>query len=81
MALENPIVIEALNAWEQEITESWKTSPLRDVDGREKLRLMLEAASHFRLHLTKVLQTGQMQQIQQRSRMQKLRSIVTGRAA
>ncbi len=59
-ALENPLIAEALSAWETEITETWKTSPLRDVDGREKLRLMLEAAAVFRLHLTRIVETGQL---------------------
>ena len=58
-ALENPLIAEALTAWEQEITEAWKTSPLRDVEGREKMRLMLEAAAVFRRHLTATMETAQ----------------------
>lgn len=63
-ALENPLIAEALAAWELEIVESWKTSPLRDAEGREKLRLMLEAAQSFRLHLTRTVETGQLRRIQ-----------------
>lgn len=59
-ALENPLIAEALTAWELEITEAWKTSPLRDAEGREKLRLLLEAAQAFRLHLTNVMETGKL---------------------
>lgn len=57
-ALENPLIAEALAAWETEITEAWKQSPLRDVEGREKLRLMLEAARSFQTHLLKTVETG-----------------------
>lgn len=63
-ALENPIVVEALNAWEQEITTTWQNSPLRDVDAREKLRLMLEAGRQFRQHLTRTLETGELRKAQ-----------------
>lgn len=57
-ALDNPLVAEALAAWEQEITDAWKRSPLRDAEGREKLRLMLEAAQHFQRHLQATMEQG-----------------------
>ena len=63
-AIDNPLIAEALAAWELEITEAWKQSPLRDVDAREKLRLMLEAAKHFQAHLQRTLETGQLQRLQ-----------------
>ncbi|KPF66113.1 hypothetical protein IP84_17010 [beta proteobacterium AAP99] len=50
-ALENPLIVEALEAFEQEITNQWKNSPLRDVEGREKLRMLLEAQNKFRQYL------------------------------
>lgn len=59
-ALNNPLIGEALDQWEKDITETWKTSPLADVDGREKLRLMLEAAKQFRSHLLRTMETGQL---------------------
>lgn len=59
-ALENPLIAEALTAWETEITEAWKQSPLRDVEGRERLRLMLQAAQEFQKHLNAVMQSGQL---------------------
>ena len=63
-ALDNPIVIEALDAWELEITEAWKSSPLRDAEGRERLRLMLEAARTFRAYMARTLETGKLAEIQ-----------------
>jgi hypothetical protein len=59
-ALANPLIAEALSAWESEITRSWQTSPLRDVEGRERLRLMLEASKSFRAYLLQTMQTGQL---------------------
>lgn len=66
-ALENPLIAEALAAWETEITDAWKQSPLRDAEGRERLRLMLEAAQAFQKHLQAVVETGQMIRAKTRS--------------
>lgn len=66
-ALDNPLIAEALAAWETEITEAWKSSPLRDAEGRERLRLMLEAAQAFQKHLQSVISTGQMIRAKTRS--------------
>lgn len=73
-ALENPIVSEALDTYEQRITELWKTSPLRDVEGREKLRQQMEAAKAFRMFLETTLESGKVaaEQIRQRSKLQQL---------
>lgn len=65
-ALNNPLITEALQAWESEITEAWKTSPLRDTEGRERLRLMLRAAQHFQAHLQTTMETGQLIKAQTR---------------
>ena len=59
-ALDNPLIAEVLSAWETEITEAWKSSPLRDAEGRERLRLMLEAAQAFKAHLSKTISTGKL---------------------
>lgn len=63
-ALENPLIAEALSAWELEITQAWQNSPLRDTAGREHLRLMLEASRHFQAHINRTLETGKLQQVQ-----------------
>ncbi len=73
-ALENPLILEALEAYEKEITEQWKNSPLRDVEGREKLRLMLEAQKKFRQYLQTTMDSGKiaMEVIEQQSRLHRL---------
>lgn len=58
--LDNPLMLEAIQAYEDEITNLWKTSPLRDVEGREKLRLMLEASSKFRAYMVTTVETGKL---------------------
>lgn len=58
--LDNPLLSEALAAFEQEITDQWKKSPLRDVEGREKLRLMLEASAKFSAYLLTTANTGKL---------------------
>lgn len=58
--LENALLIEALDAYETEIVNQWKTSPLRDADGREKLRLMLDASTKFRAYLQTTVNTGKL---------------------
>lgn len=65
-ALANPLITEALQAWESEIVEAWKSSPLRDTQGREHLRLMLRAAQQFQAHLQTTLETGQLIKAQTR---------------
>jgi hypothetical protein len=56
--LDNPLMAEALAAWEQEITLQWQNSPLRDNEGREHLRRLLQASREFKLYLSSVAQTG-----------------------
>lgn len=56
----NPLLQEALDTYESEIVEAWKTSPVRDVEGRERLRLMLDAQKRFRAFLETTAQTGKL---------------------
>ena len=60
----NALLNEAIEAWELEIVRTWKQSPLRDAEGRERLRLMLEAAQVFRSYIKKTAETGKLAQIQ-----------------
>lgn len=77
-ALDNPLIAEALAAWEQEIVDTWKASPLRDAEGREKLRLMLDACQKFKEHMNRTIETGQLQrlQMQQESWLHRARTAV-----
>lgn len=58
--LQDPLLAETLDTIEQEYTEQWKSSPARDVEGREKLWLMIKTAEKFRAELASVLETGQL---------------------
>ena len=73
--LDNPLLTEALEAFEKEITDQWKKSPLRDVEGREKLRLMLEASAKFSAYIKAAADTGKLavEQIRQKSAMDRAR--------
>jgi hypothetical protein len=62
-ALENPLVQEALEHYEQEIVTAWKNSPLRDVEGRERLRVMLETHRAFREFLQNTMESGKLARI------------------
>ena len=76
---DNPLLAEALDAWEMEITEAWKTSPLRDAEGRERLRLMLEASRMFRRFVATTVDTGRLAEIQtqqQRTMMDRVRGLL-----
>lgn len=63
-ALNNPLIQEALSHYESELTEAWKKSPLRDVEGRERLRLMLAAHEAFKNYLNTTLETGKLAKVQ-----------------
>ena len=47
--LDDPLVVAALAAIEQGCVEEWRRTPARDVEGRERLWLMLQLAERFRL--------------------------------
>lgn len=57
--LEHPLLIEAFEVIEKEVTEQWQTSPARDVEGREKLWLSLKLLQRVRKQLEHVIETGQ----------------------
>lgn len=62
-ALENPVLQEALDHYEQELVLAWKKSPQRDQDGRERLHLMLTAHRAFREYLENTLESGKLARI------------------
>ena len=73
--LDNPLMAEALAAWETEITTQWQNSPLRDAEGREHLRRLLQASREFQLYLSSVAQTGELVRLsmERKTALQKLR--------
>lgn len=81
--LEDELVVAFFADAEREIWEAWKSSPLRDADGREKLRLMQEWLQKFRQSMQQHLLTGQMAAEtleQRRSMIDRMRSAVMPRS-
>jgi hypothetical protein len=62
--LENPLMVEALTTIRDTIRAQWESSPARDLEGREKLWVMLKLLGNLEGHLKEVLETGKLAQIQ-----------------
>lgn len=60
--LREPLLQEAFETIEKELTEQWQTSPVRDVEGREKLYLTLLCLRKVQRHLESVVETGKVAQ-------------------
>ena len=58
--LENPLLAEAFDHVESEIKRAWEDSPVRDIEGREKLYQMLMLNRKVKRHIESVVQTGEM---------------------
>lgn len=58
--LAHPLLVEAFETIEREVTEQWSNSPVRDVEGREKLWLTLKLLHRLKGQITSVVETGQM---------------------
>jgi hypothetical protein len=58
--LDDPLLKEAFDAIEQEFVDQWKKAPVRDVEGREKLWLMLQLLNKVHSHLEAVMASGRL---------------------
>jgi len=58
LLLQNPLLVEAFQSIEQELTESWIQSPQRDVEGREKIHLSMCLLRKLRAQIQEVAETG-----------------------
>ena len=58
--LENEEFVAAFGAIETELIEAWKTSPARDLEGREKLWAYLHLLSKLKTQLTQTMETGKL---------------------
>lgn len=56
--LENPLVVEAFETIEREITQALMDSPARDTEGREKLYLMNQLLKRVKKHFESTVNTG-----------------------
>ncbi|MDE2098904.1 MAG: hypothetical protein KGL39_16745 [Patescibacteria group bacterium] len=62
--LENEVFIESFEAIEKELIESWKNSPARDEDGREKIWSYLCLLQKVKTHLQSTLETGKLAELE-----------------
>lgn len=62
--LENELYIEAFQTIKDEVLEAWQQSPSRDLEGREKLYLMLGMLNKVQSTLQTVMETGKIAQAQ-----------------
>lgn len=66
--LDNPLIQEFFAKNESEIWEAIKTSPVRNVEDREKLLLMHRSMEKFRSYLIQTLETGKLASMQLESK-------------
>jgi hypothetical protein len=58
--LDDPLVDEAFAAIERECLAEWRRAPARDVEGRERLWLMLKMAERFKAHFVNLIDSGRL---------------------
>jgi hypothetical protein len=58
--LSDPLVVEAFATLERDCVEEWRRAPARDVEGRERLWLMLKLVEKLRQHFAGLVETGQL---------------------
>ena len=58
--LDDPLVGEAFAAIERECIAEWRRAPARDVEGRERIWLMLKLAGRLRAHFESVVASGKL---------------------
>lgn len=56
--IEHPLLQEAFDTLRTEWLSQWENSPERDVEGRERLRLMVKTLPLVRQHLLAMIETG-----------------------
>lgn len=61
--LENEAFIQAWTDIEQELTEAWRSSPARDVEGREKIYLTLHLLYKLKAKVTQTFETGKLAEL------------------
>lgn len=72
--LDNVIYQESYQIIRQEILDQWQNSPARDVEGREKLWIMLTMMDKIQATMQRVMETGKLAQLElgyQRSQQEK----------
>jgi len=58
--LENPLLQDSLKAIRNKLDTEWKNSPLRDVEGREKIFFLVKALDELEAMLISEIETGKL---------------------
>lgn len=58
--LENPLLQDSLKAIRNKLDTEWKSSPLRDVEGREKIFFLVKAIDELEAMLISEMETGKL---------------------
>jgi hypothetical protein len=66
--LENPLIKEAFETIRSRYMSEWENSPARDSAGREKIWTYLKQLEAVKAHLSEVVTTGKMAQMEQEQR-------------
>jgi hypothetical protein len=69
--LNNEIYQETFTLLKQRILEEFETSPQRDVEGRERLHMMLYVLRAFQLNIKTIAETGKLAELQLEAEFQK----------
>ena len=62
--LNDPLLVEAFTELEQNLKNTWMFSSVGDIEAREQVWLSLRLLERIRLHLTSIVETGEMAKIQ-----------------
>jgi len=71
--LDDPLFIEAIATIRDEINARWQSSPVRDVDGRERLYLSRKLLDKIEGHLQSVMASGRLAQATLAERLRRKR--------
>jgi hypothetical protein len=58
--LDDPLVVEAFAALERACIEEWRRAPARDVEGRERIWVMLKLCERLREHFASLVESGKL---------------------
>ena len=64
--LDNEQFTASFEAIEKELIEAWKTSPQRDVEGRERIHQYLTLLAKVKTHLISTLESGKLAELEVR---------------
>jgi|TARA_B100000749_G_C18443954_1_gene473411 hypothetical protein len=62
--LNEPLFVEAFTELEKNLKNTWEFSSVGDIEAREQVWLSLRLLERVRLHLTSIIETGEMARIQ-----------------